>query len=45
MKRTNFYYPAQMLAALKALSKLDGLSVSEHIRRAVQAYIDAKEKK
>jgi predicted DNA-binding protein len=40
MKRTNFYYPEQMLERLKALSKRLGGSVSEHIRRAISEYLE-----
>lgn len=40
MKRTNYYYPEPMLAALKRLSKKLGTSVSELIRRAVAEYLD-----
>jgi predicted DNA-binding protein len=36
MKRTNFYFPPQMLTKLKAASKKTGLPVSELIRRAVE---------
>jgi len=39
MKRTNFYFPPQMLKRLKAASKKTGLPVSEHIRRAVEQYL------
>ena len=41
MKRTNFYYPEQMLERLKALSEKTGTSVSELIRRAIEAYLKA----
>ena len=39
MKRTNFYFPAQMLKRLRAASKMTGVPVSELIRRAVEAYL------
>jgi predicted DNA-binding protein len=41
MKRTNFYYPEQMLKRLKTLSELTGTSVSELIRRSIEAYLMA----
>jgi predicted DNA-binding protein len=37
MKRTNFYFPEQMLERLKAASRQRGLPVSELIRRAIEA--------
>ncbi len=39
MKRTNFYFPAQMLDALRSLSAKLGVPVSELMRRAVDAYL------
>ena len=39
MKRTNFYFPQQMLDALKEESVKTGLPVSEIIRRAIAAYL------
>lgn len=39
MKRTNFYFPEAMLAKLKDISKYTGISVSEIIRRAIDAYL------
>jgi predicted DNA-binding protein len=39
MKRTNFYFPQPMLDALRALSDRTGVAVSEHIRRAIAAYL------
>ena len=36
MKRTNFYFPEQMLARLKLASAESGVPVSEIIRRAVE---------
>ena len=40
MKRTNYYYPEPMLKELKAHSKETGIAVSEHIRRAIAAYLE-----
>lgn len=39
MKRSSFYFPAEMTAKLKALAVKTGISVSEHIRRAIDAYL------
>ncbi len=39
MKRSNFFLPEPAVAALKALSEKTGLSVSEHIRRAIDEYL------
>lgn len=39
MKRTNIFLPEQLLAKLRALSKSTGLSVAEHIRRAIDEYL------
>lgn len=39
MKRTNFYFPEQMLERLKMASKQQGLPVSEIIRRAIEAFL------
>jgi predicted DNA-binding protein len=39
MKRTNIFFPKVLLDRLGALSKLTGLSVAEHVRRAVDAYL------
>ena len=39
MERINFYLPEQQIKALRDLSRLTGLSVSEHIRRAISAYL------
>ena len=44
MKRTNYYFPKQMLAKLKAASKKTGLPVSELIRRAVEDFLKQHEK-
>ena len=39
MKRTNFFFPEEMLARLKAAKLQTGIPVSEIIRRAVEAYL------
>ena len=39
MKRTNFYYPPELLQRLATLKARTGLSVSEHIRRAIEDYL------
>ena len=39
MNRHNFYLPKQQMEALKALSKETGLSMSEHMRRAIDDYL------
>ncbi|HUW11181.1 MAG TPA: ribbon-helix-helix protein, CopG family [Anaerolineae bacterium] len=39
MKRYNVYLTDKQMEALKALSQRTGLSVSEHMRRAVDAYL------
>lgn len=39
MKRTNFFYPPELLDRLKALKASTGLPVSEHIRRAIEDYL------
>jgi predicted DNA-binding protein len=39
MKRLNFFLPEQVIAALQSLSEKTGLTVSEHIRRAIDAYL------
>lgn len=39
MKRTHIFLPDPVVAALKALSEKSGLSVAEHIRRAIDAYL------
>lgn len=43
MKRTNFYFPEQMLAELKRAKDETGLPVSEIIRRAIEAYLRSRE--
>jgi predicted DNA-binding protein len=37
MKRTNFFFPEQMLARLKAASEKLGIPMSQFIRNAVDA--------
>lgn len=39
VKRVNIFFPEPLIAALKALSKKTGLSVSEHIRRAIDEHL------
>jgi predicted DNA-binding protein len=44
MKRTNYFYPAAMLARLKAISRKTGLPVAELIRRAIDEYLKRQKK-
>ena len=39
MKRVNYYLSENQLDKLKKLSNKTGLSVSEHIRRAIDLYL------
>lgn len=39
MKRTNFYFPDQMLERLKKVKEKTGLTVSEIMRNAVEKYL------
>lgn len=39
MKRTNIFLPKPLLSKLRTLSKATGLSVAEHIRRAIDEYL------
>ena len=39
MKRTHIFLPDPAVAALKSLSEKTGLSVAEHIRRAIDEYL------
>lgn len=39
MKRTNFFFPEQMLNRLKEAKLKTGIPVSEIIRRAVEKYL------
>jgi predicted DNA-binding protein len=40
MKRTNVWFTVKQLERLKALAERSGLRVSEHIRRAIDSYLD-----
>jgi hypothetical protein len=44
MKRTNIYLTERQLAALRAKAGESGLSVAEHVRRAVDEYLARKKK-
>lgn len=39
MIRTNIHLPKQILDQLRALAARTGITVAEHIRRAVEAYL------
>jgi len=39
MKRTHVFLPDATIAALRALADRTGLSVAEHIRRAIDVYL------
>jgi len=39
MRRTHIFLPEATIAALRALAERTGLSVAEHIRRAVDVYL------
>jgi len=39
MERVNFYLTIKQIEALKQLADKTGLKVSEHIRRAIDAYL------
>jgi predicted DNA-binding protein len=41
MKRTTVLFPEQMIRRLKAANKKTGISVSEIIRAAIDAYLKA----
>jgi predicted DNA-binding protein len=45
MKRTNYYYPVEMMKRLKKAAQVQGLPVSELIRRAIDAYLERLEGK
>lgn len=45
MKRINYFLPEQQIEALKKLSEKTGLSVSELIRRAIDAFLKKQQKK
>lgn len=40
MKRTGLYLPEQQLEQLRAVEQQTGLSVSEHVRRAISEYLE-----
>lgn len=40
MKRTNYYFPEQLLLRLKKAKEMTGIPVSEIIRRAVESYLE-----
>lgn len=39
MKRTNYYFPEQMLKRIKQASAILGIPMSEFIRRAIEAHL------
>lgn len=39
MKRKNYYLPDQLLVLLRKKMKAEGLSASEIVRRALEAYL------
>lgn len=45
MKRRNFFLTKNQILALQELASKTGLKVSEHIRRAIDAYLEREEKK
>lgn len=45
MKRTNYYYPEQLLKRLKEAKKKTGLTVSEMIRRGIEMYLSSLNKR
>lgn len=45
MERYNLYLSEPQLESLKKLSKETGLSVSEHVRRAIDGYLAEKDVK
>jgi len=42
MKRTALYLPEPLLKALRALAKKSDVSVAEHIRRAIEEYLERR---
>lgn len=42
MKRHNFFLPTELVAQMKEVSEKTGATMSEIVRRALQAYIDAQ---
>ncbi len=45
MKRTNIHLADDQLERLRKLAKAKGVSVAELVRRAVEKYLDAEERK
>lgn len=45
MKRTNIYFPPKQKEALERICEETGLSFAEHVRRAVDLYIEELRKK
>ena len=43
MKRVQYHLTEKQVEELRALSSKTGLSVAEHIRRAVDGYLNAKD--
>lgn len=43
MKKFSLYLPEQQINSLCVLSETSGLSVSEHIRRAIDCYLNTAE--
>lgn len=43
MIRKIFHLTVSQVSSLEDLSKYDGLSISEHVRKALQEYINKKE--
>ena len=39
MRRASFFFPEPVLEVLRALAQKSGLSVSEHVRRAIDEYL------
>lgn len=39
MRRTNYYYPEQMMARVRMASERLGIPMSEVIRRAIEAHL------
>jgi len=44
MKRANFFLAPNQIQALKALAEKTGLTVSELVRRAIDAYLERNRK-
>ena len=45
MKRTAFFLPTPLLKLLKALSERTDMPVSEHVRRALEEYLQRTKSK